>query len=165
MGKATSKDLYMQFLDVSVLLDGSDIRTLVSGKVDTGLSIRGELAFLIHKIEVLFATGQDTGGLQTVSLCTLGSLAAMPDLGGQGVLCKAERGLAWATSGITQITGPTALHYLPPLPLAAPEIHVYAQGDTDISALRGQKIEARLGFTTIPLDAAMYTEIAETWGW
>jgi len=55
--------------------------------------------------------------------------------------------------------------YLPPIPLATPILSVYAASDVDIASLREALIPMRLGFTTAPLDAAAYTEIAEAWGW
>jgi hypothetical protein len=42
---------------------------------------------------------------------------------------------------------------------------VYVQSATAHSDGNGKPVNLRMGFTTAPLDAAAYTEIAETWGW
>jgi len=163
---AAPKDLYMQFADVSVDYDSSDSSTLVDAKVDTGLSIRGQLIWLIHLIEIMFSSddaAQTTH--QQVAISTREGLAAMPDLGEAGVLVKAEKQFFFVTSGLALMHQPLALHYLPPIPIAAPSLHVYAQTTIDNSYLRGDTVEIRFGFTTAPLDSKAYTEIAETWGW
>lgn len=163
---ANSKDLYMQFADVSVNLDSSNTTTLVEGNVNTGLSIRGGLVWLIHLIEIIFAEGETTASVtQNIALSTTPDLAAMPDLGDAGVICKAEKQVILVTSGVAFNLQPSAFHYLPPIPLAAPQISIYANTTADNSPLRGDLVEARIGFTTVPLDSALYAEIAETWGW
>lgn len=163
---AAPKDLYLQFADVSVDLDASDSSTLVNEKVDTGLSIRGQLIWLIHQIEILFSTDEAQASVtQQLAICTRSGLTALPNLGDAGVLCKAEKQFLFATSGLALEYSPLSLKYLPPIPIAAPSLYVYAKTNTDSSFLRGDTIETRFGFTTAPLDSKAYTEIAETWGW
>jgi hypothetical protein len=163
----TSRDLYMQFKDISVALNASDSSYLVTDEMDTGLSIRGQLVWLIHLIEVFFQYTTGGSGAQVINfaLSTVADLAALPALGDKGCLIVAQKEMAIATNGISYFNAPQQLKYLPPIPLAAPNLSIYAQTTADVSTLRSTTIKARLGFTTAPLDNAMYTEIAEVWGW
>jgi hypothetical protein len=163
---AAPKDLYMQFADVSVEFDSSDSSTLVTDKVNTGLSIRGQLIWLIHQIEVLFSTQEGgASNQQRIAISTREGLTSLPNLGDAGVIAKLEKQFLLATSGISLIHQPHTAKYLPPIPIASPAIHLYAETKNDSANFRGELIEARFCFTTAPLDAKTYTEIAETWGW
>jgi len=167
MAKAqTAKDVFLNFVDVSKALDAADSSTLVEGEVNTGLSIRGQLIWIVHCIEVFFADTSVASSIQELALCTVQGLASMPSLGDKGVICKVKERLMYAGAAFSHaIQRPQVLHYLPPIPLAAPTISLYAKTAADEAVLRGEIIQARIGFTTAPLDAAAYTEIAETWGW
>lgn len=168
MGKTKDlpADMFMQFKDITVLLNGANTSTLEEQEIDTGLSIRGRLVWLIHLIEVSIPLWSFTAPLVLdVGASTRVGLAAMPPLGDPGVLFRASLSAHVATEGGMVHTSPMQLRYLPPFPLAAPKLSVYAQSDADEAAFQGKPVSVRLGFTTAPLDAAMYTEIAETWGW
>lgn len=163
--KALARDMYMQFKDVSVEYDGSDSSVLVEGQVDTGLSVRGQLIWLVHLVEFFFADDEGASQAQYVRICTRRGLVVLPDIGDNGVISGAERQLVVITSGTGFTMQPLVNHYLPPIPLASPQLSIYAETRTNEVTLRGDTVEARLGFTTAPLDSAAYTEIAETWGW
>lgn len=166
---ATTKDLYMNFKDVEVDLDSTtSTATLVEAETDTGLTIRGGLVWLLHLIEWYFSDDAAAASVtQIACLSTVAGQATMPELTDKGTIAKAQSAFQFATGvgfqfGLMQ---PFAQHYLPPIPIASPQICLYAKTNVDNSNLDGDTIRARIGFTTAPLDNAMYTEIAETWGW
>jgi len=162
--KEAPRDLYMQFKDVSGQMAAS-ATTLNEREPAPGMSIRGMLAFLIHKIEIWSPDwGTNTRG-GTFALSTISGLAAMPSLSDKGLLCKVKSDVFFVTNGAGYVESPIQLGYLPPVPLVAPNISMYCIADQAHADINGKEIEARICFTTVPLDAAMYTEIAETWGW
>jgi hypothetical protein len=117
-------------------------------------------------IEIIFSTDEaQIVVTQQIAVSTRSGLTSLPDLGDAGVVCKAEKQFMFATSGLSFEYSPQRLGYLPPIPIAAPSLYVYAQTSVDNSFLRGDTIETRFCFTTGPLDSKAYTEIAETWGW
>lgn len=161
-------DMFMNFTDVSVTTDASNSTTLVEGKVNTGLSIRGALIWLVHMIECYMPIKELIGTTahgMLVALSTRQGLVTMPNIGDDGVLSKFYQVYKLSTQGATELHSPLVNSYLPPIPLATPILSVYAASDVDIASLREALIPMRLGFTTAPLDAAAYTEIAEAWGW
>lgn len=160
-------DIFMQFKVLEIDLDATDSTTLVEAEVHTGLSIRGQLLWLIHLVEFfipMVATVAFNGVSAVVS--TIQELAVLPDLGDRGTVAWArkEYDLAGATLGAIS-DSPQRLAYFPPIPLAAPMLSLYAEGLVDIASMRGRPVIARLGFTTTHLDAASYQELAEVWGW
>lgn len=163
--KTTGSDMFLQFADVSANLHGTDTSILVEGVRQTGLSVRGALIWLIHLVEVHFdlldLVAASAHNME-LALCTRKGLTSMPDVGDHGVICKLEAAMK---TGGGPIVGPSVLHYLPPIPLAAPSISLYTKSNSHLASWVDSKLEARIGFTTAPLDAAAYTEIAETWGW
>lgn len=167
---AKTTDLYMQFKDVSVALDAANPNDIVEGEVKTGMSIRGGLVWLIHGIEFFFPQEQNALAAHSIlvmALSTAKGKAVMPTLAEHGTIAKARRSYAIATTGIGITHAPFTMNFLPPIPLASPSIFVYAKeaSGTNHAELRGEVVEARLLFTTVPMEAALYTEIAETWGY
>lgn len=167
--KETPADMFMNWADVSFVLDNADTSTLIEKEIKTGLSIRGQLIWLIHIIEMYWplgpAMGAGPGAVLMAALSTRTGLGSFPLAGDDGVITKMEWGWKVATTGAGMALIPQVAHYLPPVPIAAPTISIYGKTNADSSPIRNKTIEARIGFTTAPLDAAAYTEIAEAWGW
>jgi len=167
---ASANDLYVNFKDLSVTLDASDPNTLVSEDHATGLSIRGGLAYLIHKLEVFFPDEQGRlaahSGLE-VGLSTRKGLVALPALGDPGTIAKCQRYFSVATSGMAYDAQPKLVSYLPPIPFAFPNITLYAQelSGTNHASLRGTDVQVRMHFTTEKMSNALLQEISEVWGW
>lgn len=162
----THKDVFMQFKDFRINLDAADSSALVEVTVDTGLSVRGQLMWLCHLIEAwnpirAFANPV----ICEMALSTRVGLAVFPEIGDAGLVFKASHAGHVITTGGQTTRDPHQLQYLPPIPLAAPRLSIYAQMDADEAAYRGVLLAARMGYTTTPLDAGAYVEIAETWGW
>lgn len=161
----TPQDMYMNFLDASGTHDSANSSTVTSTEVATGLSIRGNLAFLIHLIEILF---YDTASLaeeaQNIGISTRAGLSSVPELGDQGCIFADKFVKEFNTSGTSYNVGLKQVRYLPPVPLAAPKIVTYVATDADEVNIRSQKIHVRIGYTTEKIDSKMYTELAETWG-
>lgn len=164
--KGSTTDLFMNWMDVSVTSDAANSSTLVEGQVKTGLSVRGQMAYEIHKVEFYPADTSVANSIQTICICTEADLATMPNLGDKGVICKMRERLMYAGAAFAHgLLRPIVWKSEPATPLAAPNISIYYQTAADEAALRSQTIEARIGFTTIPLDSQVLMEIAETWGY
>jgi len=160
------KDVFMQFKDFRISLDAADSSTLVTVSFDTGLSVRGQLMWLCHLVEVwnpvrAFANPV----ICEMALSTRAGLAVFPEIGDPGLIFKESHAGHVITTGGQTTRDPHQLRFLPPIPLAAPNLSMYAQMDADEAAYRGVLLTARMGYTTTPLDAGAYVEIAETWGW
>jgi hypothetical protein len=160
----TPLDLYMQFFDMAVRMDPTDSTDLTEAVKPTGISIRGKLAFLVHLIEWSHWFDGATNVIH-MALSTRQGLTVMPSNTDDGVLGRCDRQVTVTTTGGHSEINPVQMHYLPPIPFAAPQLSLYTETLTDVANLRGDFNRVRLGFTTTPLTAAMYTEIAETWGW
>lgn len=164
---ATPSDMYMNFLDASVTTDATASTTLASAEVATGLSIRGGLAFLIHKVEVMWPFldfGANPNHIR-VMLSTKADQAALPDIGDQGAISGAQMCVDFSASGGLNLEeNPKILNYLPPIPVASPKIVAYVDCLADDAAWRGKEVGVRVGFTTVKIDSKLYTELAETWG-
>ena len=168
MGKAkTNLDMFLQFAGLKGRTDAVDTTRLTETHVKTGLSIRGQLVWLLHLVEeqdeVVPVTGVE--GLLHWGVSTIQGLATMPSITDKGCVVRGRTLLSYQTTGMTSRMTPFALHYLPPVPVAAPELSLYVQMSVNHLTWIDIAVNVRLGFTTAPLDAAMYTEIAEVWGW
>lgn len=155
----------MNFVDLEGLTDAADSSTLEETTINTGLSIRGAMIWLVHKVEIIWPRFTVDEADLTACLCTVGGLAAMPSMADRGVIWKSQRTLEAGAAGRSYEPLKESEGYLPPIPLAAPSISIYLATATDQTELRAKMIQIRVGFTTAPLDAQAYTEIAETWGW
>ena len=160
------RDLFMNFAGIPAVTHATDSSVVQETQIHTGLSIRGALIWLVHLVEV--AIHEFTANINnvTIAVCTRSGLTVMPDVHDNGVLTKVQARTSgvWA-SGLAQITNPIRNSYLPPVPLAAPQLSVYTQSSIDHADGRGKDASVRICFTTAPLDAQAYTEIAEAWGW
>lgn len=167
MAKFAPKDLFMNFFPMTVLLDAANSTVLVELERPTGLHIRGELMFAVHLIEVGVQIVPVAGAniLVDWALSTVPGLAALPVLGDRGLVAWGQRGISLVTEGESNWQLPVAHRYLPPIPVAASQLSLYAAASADHASLRTLPLRLRMGFTTTPLDAAAYTEVAETWAW
>lgn len=168
----TPKDMYMNFWasDIPALAASG---TLYSVEFPTGLSIRGELAMLIHLVEWMIypaaSAEVDAGQLVEMGLSTRQGLTAVPAWPDDG--CIAEQ--VWKFESRSGAAGIFALQnycyerqgFLPPIPVAAPVITLYGMKTNDGAPAGTPAVTCRIGFTTIPIDSKLYQEIAETWGW
>jgi len=164
------KDIFMQFAALRVALDGVATQTLKEAKLNTGLSIRGGLIWLIHRIEFIadgILTAAGVSGRLWEALSTLPNQALLPELDDKGCLAQMVRiaEAAAASDGIGSSIMPKVFHFLPPIPLAAPSLSFYAKTGLHIASMVDEVQTCRIGFTTAPLDQGLYAEIAEVWGY
>ncbi len=162
---AAPKDLYMNFKEITVVTDAANSVTLVEASVDTGLSIRGGFMWLIHLVEMEF----DMPFIGTThslyaALSVLKGRAVLPTYGQNGLITRYVRTFEALTSGFTNVQEPNRFSFLPPIPVAAPNLSLYAKSSLDHATLRGKDIHCRIGYTTTKLDSAAFLEIAEAWG-
>lgn len=166
MGKKTSTDKFMQFGVIKgVLTSSSD--DLVSANLNTNLSIRGGLAWLIHVVEFIFEGSLFSAAFSSfdMSLSTVKGETVIPDIDDKGVIAFSRFISQYASSGAYNPGAmPKVLSFLPPVPIASPNLTLYGKCSTDAAAMDATAFKCRFGFTTISLDDGMYTEIAETWG-
>ena len=173
-------DVYMQFFPI--MLDaatGDNVEDLLSADFNTGLSIRGEYFWLIHKVEwhfllkaILVGLGAGWHGAFQFALSTRSGLTVMPQPEDPGVVAYMRHIVSGIPSTTDEIWfGPLTFFdtFSPSLPLAAPKLNIYLQGVTGAGTapdwVAGRKLTARIGFTTAPLTSQMYDEIAETWAY
>ena len=164
-GKQSAKDILMQFADIAGNT-GAASSTLQEQVINTGLSVRGALVWLIHMVEIIYG-GNLTTNFRGVdyAVCTRTGLAAMPQIGDHGVLFRGGLFMDMLTSGAGVREKPHRLSFSPPVPIASPQLSVYVQGVANHADGQNKRCDIRMGFTTVPLDSALYTEIAEVWGW
>lgn len=157
-------DVFMQFAALAGVWPAvTTVLTEVALK--TGLSIRGGLMWLIHRIEFLTELPRTSDSEVAVSLSVRDGLVALPQLDDPGCLAELSVSQYYVTSGGNILQLPFAQHFLPPIPLAAPNLSLYFMSSPDQPTLDGTKIRCRVGYTTSPLDAKSYAEIAETWAY
>lgn len=164
-GPEKVSDLFTQFASLVSAFDGSDTAVLVEKQVQTGLSPRAGNAWLVHAVE-FFMDGVHFDAAMVVAralLSTSRGLAAMPDLTAKGTIARVDRLSQLATSGAVIIDQPFRVPFFPPIPIASAWLALYVETNIDAAIYRGVKVEARIHFTTIPIDAKVALEIAETW--
>lgn len=162
--QANPTDVFMQFAAIGGVWPGvTTVLTEVALK--TGLSIRGGLMWLLHQIE--FATSQPAANasIMSMALSVRDGLVTMPTIEDPGCLAELTMMRLVTTTGATTWAFPHVQHFLPPIPLAAPNLSLYFRTTTDDSGLDTNRASVRLGYTTTPLDAKAYAEIAETWAY
>lgn len=162
--QASSRDDYMNFVGTKVML-GADTSVVVKGEIDTSLSVRGGLAWLIHLVEWVMGYWTSPGQLlKRAVLSTRNNLTSYPALYDDGVIDQCIRDTSYEAGGhATDLWMPKRHGYLPPIPIASSKLALYAHTVAHNAASVGEVIECRIGFTTIKLGAAAYTEVAETW--
>jgi hypothetical protein len=164
--KPQASDLYMNFATLQGAY-ASTATNLVEVQVNTGLSIRGALIWLIHQVEFEHeAVAQAAVDIEPrYALSTRQGLSVMPGLGDDGVISAGRQLLVIVTSGAMSVQQPQVAQYLPPVPIATPQLSLYLIARVANAAVNSKAAKLRIGFTTAPLDSAVYTEIAEAWGW
>jgi hypothetical protein len=169
-------DILMQFFSLPLDATAVVVTTLLSAEFNTGLSIRGNYFWYIHRVEwhilmkVLITLGAAWQGVYEMALSARSGLATMPQPEDPGVISYRRLyvdGVVGADSAVYDLS--RFDHFLPPVPLATPKLNVYLQGQTGSGVaptwIAGRKLNCRVGFTTAPLTAQMYDEIAETWSY
>ena len=164
VGGVSPTDVAMNFMGFRVNL-GPASNTLVSAEVPTGMSPRSSIAMLIHLIEFDWKFVLEADAQLQMALSTRAGLATMPDPNDDGVLVSARYMVGITTEGSINLMLPVQRKYLPPIALASSKLVLYARMTADVAAAQGEGVFGRIGFTTAALDAKMYQEIAETWGW
>ena len=165
-----TRDLFMQWYPLDISTDDTDASDVVRADFVTGLSVRGDYAWIIHKIEFAPQAMNNFGGGDNqwnFSLCTtdgypIGAGEDVPNLNQKGVIGKFGFTYSLTTEGAWAMKLPLTWESLPPTIIAAPKLSLYANCNVDAAAVRDQQVVMRIGFTTVPMDAAMYLEIAET---
>lgn len=164
-GPEKVSDLFIQFASIESAMDAGDSSVLTEKQVQTGLSPRAGNAWLVHAVE-FFVDGLHFDAAMvfaTLVLSTSRGLAAMPGLTAKGTIARLDRLSQLATSGAILIDQPFRVPFFPPVPIASAWLALYAQTNIDALNYRSVKVECRLSFTTIPIDAKVALEIAETW--
>lgn len=165
MGKEQKPtDVFMQFATLEGVWPGVTTG-LTEAKLKTGLSIRGGLMWLVHMVELITTQPSVSGNRAQVSLSVREDLVTTPRLSDAGCIAEFMQHCLFAASGRSIGQFPKVAHFLPPVPLAAPNLSLYWVSSADDVALDGLPVIARVGYTTSPLDARSYAEIAETWAY
>lgn len=168
--KETSGDLFMQFKSLKGKTNATDSETMAGIDFATGLSVRAPLLWLVHKLEFDFdlatmMTTPDEHVVQ-VALSTIAGLTVMPRIGDHGIIGIMDmvcgHGAVGNEGGFT-MRSPETIDYLPPIPIAAPNLTIYVRAAPDVAALRSTYHEVRIGFTTAPIEKDAYAEISEVW--
>jgi len=163
-----SADIFTNFYYVKVTLDGTDSTTMAENDFDTGLSSRGGLGWVIHRIEVwptFKAIRMDADLVLKVALSTKKDEGSLPDPDVTGVIFHNRYAVSAAAAGT--IIAPHEPHYMvfdPPLLIASKNLSMYAETEVDDAAWRNTTVHARIHYTYWPVGIAEYLEIAETWG-
>jgi hypothetical protein len=159
-------DIFMQFAAWKMTWPGTST-DLTEVKKQTGLSVRGGLMWLIHLVELtgFIKPPVVTDVMVTAALSTIAGAAAAPTPADKGYVAGFTSVSTFLTSGMMQSLYPWVQHFLPPVPIAAPSLSAYIHSSADNSSLDGKDVHIRAGYTTTPLDAKAYAEIAETWSY
>lgn len=160
----TQQDLFMQWYPVGLSLAASS-DDVVEAEFTTGLSIRGEYAWLIHRVEVYLQDAWTlvAGNRVMMALSVTQGEAVVPNLDDYGTIVVMEQvSMLAGASGLGTLVQPFIWPCLPPTIIASPKLSFYARTGTDQANLRTKKIVGRIGYTTVPIDSKMYLEIAET---
>ena len=160
-----SQDLFMQWYPVRVTLDAADSSALAEAEFTTGLSIRGDYAWIIHRVEMEFPTWLDQTAVVNLqcALSTVNGETVMPEIDSKGVIVRLSQTFVVlvAEAGII-LKQPHVWTSLPPTIIATPKLSFYCRTTVDNVPFRGDPIIARIGYTTVPIDDKTYLEIAET---
>lgn len=161
--KSKPQDLFTQFWPIVATLNASNSSTLVEKATKTNLSIRGTFIWLIHAIEWVATFNEPTAIIQRGALSKHADLTAIPDLTDPGCLAEFSMVGGIATEGAVMNAFPILQRFLPPFPFAAGNISLYVKTQADSANWRGKSLRARIHYTTIPVEADLYIELAETW--
>lgn len=159
-------DDLMQFASVEVNLDAVDGTVLVTTRLDTNMSVRGNMAWKLHRLDLRLPI-RSAGVTNTlaVALSTRAGLTSVPTFTQRGCIQRWDFVNESTISGVLTGFFPRVDTFVPPLPIASPAIHIYAALDVSVPVLLGLKCAIRLGFTTEELDNDMRQELLDVWGW
>lgn len=158
-------DMFMNFAGVASRSHPTSGDTLQETVFQTGLSVRGQLIWLIHLVEFYTALLTANNSGWDVALSTRQGLPTMPQLNDHGLIARIRYRYGGAiAAGMFVQPDPQRQSFLPPLPISAAALSVYIQGFADHADSDDQDMPLRIGFTTAPVDAGTYVEIAELWG-
>ena len=163
--KDSPTDMYGQFFPMVVETDATDSEVLVEQEYTTGLSVRGQHAWLVHQVEFQQEHIEQSAAAAyyEIAVSTRPGLVVMPVLEDPGVIALYRLHVHVVTQGGHSRVLPHAVNLLPPIPIVSPKLSIYARCSWDIATNRGKRMEARLLFTTTPMTPDMYAEVAETW--
>lgn len=164
--KETMSDLFMQFASV-ITTFGAATNALFEASVQTGLSVRGQLAWLIHQVEFFMPWGPAwaaAGASMQMALSTRLASAVIPRPEDPGFIAGQQSGAERATEGGNAGVTPLVSRYLPPVPIAAPQLSFYIESAADVPAWQNESCVARIAYTTVPIEVPLYTELLEVWG-
>lgn len=163
--RTTLTDDLMQFASVEVLLDAVNVTTLVTSRLDTNMSVRGTMAWRLHRLDLRMPFSLASSHALAVGLSTRAGLTAVPTFTQRGCIQRWDAEWEAPAPGSIYTMFPVVDMFVPAVPLAAPAIHIYAATDVHLDELRGLKCAVRLGFTTEELDGDMRQELLDVWGW
>jgi len=160
----TQQDLYMQWYPITGAFDATDSSDLAESEITTGLSIRGNYAWLVHRVELYLVKLQLISADNNWRIClsTETGATTMPDINDAGTICRFGLFNALTTSGEVIIWQPFTWTSFPPTIIASPKLSLYCEMQTDDANFQGAQVVGRIGYTTVPIDAKAYLEIAET---
>lgn len=159
-------DELMQFATVSVRLDASDASALVDAPLQTGLTVRGDMVWKIHRLDIRMPhTAGVTDYVLAAGLSMRAGLAGVPLTSDPGCIYRWDRQFDIAANGVVYQGWPVVDTFMPALPIAGPTARLYAALDADQAVMRNQLIAVRIGFTTEKMTKAMWQELLDVWGW
>jgi hypothetical protein len=162
--KAMQQDLFMQWRTFKLSTDATDSSDVATDQMATGLSIRGDYAWIIHRVEMAWNSWRLSAAdnFFACGLTTESGRTSTPDVADKG--CIATLSFTWKVGAAAEaiMQEPLVWGCLPPMIIASPNIHLYCQTGADEAALRSKSATIRIGYTTVPIDQKTYLEIAET---
>lgn len=164
--KISPKDLYMNFKSIPGL-SGAVATDLKEYNVDTGVTIRGHIIWLVHMVQFYIDFDTTSGVTNKIkyALSTLTKLTVMPELTDKGCIAKGQSHLWHITEGGFSRDIPKTQIFLPPIPVASPKLALYVQASVDNAEVRSKNCDVRMGYTTAAAEEGAYTEVVEAWGW
>lgn len=159
-----TSDVFMNFAMIRATINAANSSTLAKGSVQTGLSVRGNLAWLIHRLELIIPTQNDGYNWVDAVLSANPGHSTLPSLDDDGVIAHMREGFNIKTSGASPIDFPKKDTFMPPVIYAKKTMNLYVKSNTDYAGYRNKDVLIRIGYTTIPVEEGTYTEVAETWG-
>ncbi len=157
------RDVYVNFFPMQVLF-GANASVLVQNNHNAPMGMGLGFAWEIHSIDWYpppFADG--ASAIATFAISTRRGLTTMPVLTDKGTLAVFKTSLLWQTSGASYQVLPERTSWLPPVVLASPNMSLYAQVSATHASFNSKLVEARINFTMVELDKALYEELFQTW--
>lgn len=160
---AGQSDLYTQFFVVTNSTDASNSTTLTHTRQSTGLSIDGNRFWLIHAIDYDYTITHAASNRMRSSLAVTDTFTAFPEMDQPGVIDVNKFHATIVTQGISVDDWVRTANFLPPIPIANPNITLYNNTSVDNVAHRNVETHARIRYTTIPANQATILEVSQLW--